>query len=86
MVSVFWGAACRLLKTNSGLSIWEMWFRKSARQGAAWEGAEWEVLAIVREVWVWMVRERCARRRLGAMVVVAGDLERSFVGTLLLSV
>lgn len=51
----------------------EMWLRKSARQGAAWEGAEWEVLAMVREVCC-MVRERCARRSLTAMVVVVGDL------------
>jgi hypothetical protein len=47
----------------------EMWLRKSARQGAASEGAEWEVVAMVRVVL--RVRERSARRRVGAMV--AGD-------------
>ena len=41
------------------------------------------MLAIVREVWVWMVRERCARRSLAAMVVVASDLVGTFVGTVL---
>jgi hypothetical protein len=46
----------------------DKWLRKSARQGAAWEGAECEVVAIVREVC--MVRERCARRSLAAMVAV----------------
>lgn len=50
--------------------------RKSARQGAAWEGAEWEVVAMVREVCC-MVRERCARRSLAAMVVVAVDLSEA---------
>jgi hypothetical protein len=45
----------------------EIWLRKSARQGAASEGAEWEVVAMVRVV-VFRVRERSARRRVGAMV------------------
>ena len=53
--------------------------RKSARQGAAWEGAEWEVVDIVREVW--MVRERCARRSLAAMVAV--DLSKGLCWTFL---
>jgi hypothetical protein len=44
----------------------ERWLRKSARQGAASEGAEWEVVAMVRVVV--RVRERCARRSLGAMI------------------
>jgi hypothetical protein len=43
-----------------------MWLRKSARQGAAENGAEWEVVAMVRVVF--RVRERSARRRVGAMV------------------
>jgi uncharacterized membrane protein len=50
----------------------EMWLRKSARQGAASEGAEWEVVAMVRAVVV-RVRERSARRRVGAMVAACWD-------------
>lgn len=61
-----------------GLSMREMWLRKSVRQGAGSEGAEWEVVAILREVC--SVRDRCARRRLAAMVVVAVGLVRVFVG------
>lgn len=63
------GAACRLLKTNSGLSMRERWLRKSARQGAGFKGVECEVLAMVRVVGP-RVRERCARRSLGAMVAL----------------
>lgn len=73
------GAACKLLKTNSGLSMREMWLRKSARQGAAWEGAECEVVDMVRVV-VCIVRERCARRSLAAMVMVAGDFSEGVYG------
>jgi hypothetical protein len=50
----------------------EMWLRKSARQGAASEGAEWEVVAMVRVVF--RVRERSARRSLAAMVAGCWDV------------
>lgn len=72
-MGLFLGAGCKLEKTNSGLSILPKCSRKLARHGADWgvEGCE------VEAMFLWIVREKCARREGSLEAMVAVDVRES---------